>query len=195
VPPSRAPSLAWSNPATHGPAERGAHRHIASRQTKHRSWGGNAGHHPAVSGCMALLQLIYGSSAVKGFSEVELARILLGARRTNAALGVTGMLLYHDGAFLQVLEGDERNVKAVFERIGKDPRHRRVMILIERNIEARQFEDWSMGFVDVKGIAGGLPGYAEFSTHRDDPAQAGGLASKLLAQFCEGKLRNWVSSR
>ena len=140
-------------------------------------------------------QVIYSSAAVKDFNELELSRILLSARKTNAALGVTGMLLYHEGSFLQVLEGDEKNVEMLFERIGKDPRHSRVLILLRRSVDAPQFQDWSMGFIDMKGIAARLPGYSDFLRHRNDPARAGTLAAKVLGQFCEGRFRNQVSSR
>lgn len=105
------------------------------------------------------------------------------------------MLLYHEGSFLQVLEGAAENVEMLFERIGRDPRHRRVMVLLRRSIDARQFQDWSMGFVDVKSVAAGLPGYSDFLQHGNDPARAGSLAAKVLAQFCEGGLRNLVNSR
>jgi len=140
-------------------------------------------------------QLIYSSAALKDLNGVELSRILLSARKNNAGLGITGMLLYHEGSFLQVLEGDEANVEALFQRIGKDPRHGRVLILLRRSIQARQFQDWSMGFVDIKGIAGGLPGYTEFLRHRNDPKIAGSVAAGVLTQFCEGRFRNLVSSR
>lgn len=144
---------------------------------------------------MPLQQLIYNSAATKPLNEVELARLLLGARRRNEALGVTGMLLYHEGSFLQVLEGEEKTLDPLFERIGGDPRHRRVTVLLRRGIEARQFGAWSMGFVDVRGVADGLPGYSDYLKTRDDPGRAGTLAAKILEQFCEGQLRPLVGSR
>jgi acylphosphatase len=144
---------------------------------------------------MALQQIIYTSAAVKDLNEVMLARILLSARKRNASLGITGMLLYDDGSFLQVLEGDKSKVESLLERIAEDPRHCRVMVLLERSIDSRQFQDWSMGFVDMKGIASALPGYSDFLRHRNDAAQAGSVAANMLAQFCEGQLRNLVSSR
>lgn len=144
---------------------------------------------------MALIQLIYSSAAVKPLSEVELSRILLAARRNNSALGISGMLVYHDGSFLQVLEGEEKGVETLFERIGKDARHCRVMTLLRRSIDAPQFKDWSMGFLDIKGIAGALPGYSDFLRSRSDPARAGSMAAEVLAQFGEGKFRNSVNYR
>ena len=144
---------------------------------------------------MTLQQLIYNSAATRPLNEVELSRILLGARRRNDALGVTGMLLYHEGAFLQVLEGEEQTVGQLFERISEDPRHRRVAVLLRRRVDARQFGEWSMGFMDVKGVAEALPGYSDYLKSRDDPGRAGSLAAKILEQFCEGQLRPLVASR
>jgi Sensors of blue-light using FAD len=149
----------------------------------------------AVSQGCAMQQIIYSSAAVKDLNEVELSRILLSSRKNNRALGVTGILLYHEGSFLQVLEGEEKKVKSLYDRIHKDPRHRRILILLQRSIDVPQFEDWSMGFVDMKGVADGLPGYSDFLQQRNDPARAGSLAANVLTQFCEGKFRNLVSSR
>lgn len=144
---------------------------------------------------MALQQLIYGSAAVIDSNELELPRILLSARRRNAILGVTGMLLYHEGSFLQVLEGEEKTVETLFERIAGDPRHRRLMVLLRRAIDAPQFSDWSMGFVDVSGVAGGLPGYSDYVRARSDSTRAGSVAAQLLRQFTEGQLRALVKHR
>lgn len=144
---------------------------------------------------MSLVQLIYRSAATRELSEVELSRLLLRARVNNTALGVTGMLLYQKGSFLQVLEGNAGVVESLFDRIGKDSRHARVGVLLRREVDARQFSDWSMGFVDARRIADGLPGYLDFASLRDEPARAGGLAANVLAQFCEGRLRTFVDGR
>jgi len=89
--------------------------------------------------------LIYWSRAVRPFSDAELLWLLNAARQTNARLGVTGMLLYKDGCFLQMLEGRLRDLETVFRRIETDPRHHSVQILRTDN-GARQFAGWTMGF-------------------------------------------------
>lgn len=89
-------------------------------------------------------QLLYVSSSVAG-QNADLPAILHQSRRKNAAVGITG-LLYTDGTrFLQVLEGAENSVGPTFDRIRADPRHRAVVVLSDRTIEAREFGDWSMG--------------------------------------------------
>ena len=59
---------------------------------------------------MSLITLIYGSAAVDPFTEPELIALLEKSRANNQSLGVTGMLVYRDGNFLQVLEGEAEQV-------------------------------------------------------------------------------------
>jgi Sensors of blue-light using FAD len=61
---------------------------------------------------------------VKPFSTEELTDLLRKSRDNNAALGITGMLLYKDGNFMQVLEGDEERVRALATKVSQDRRHR-----------------------------------------------------------------------
>lgn len=141
---------------------------------------------------VGLQQRIYSSAATATFTEVELSRLLLTARRNNQRVGVTGMLLYDKGSFLQVLEGEEAAVQALFERIERDPRHGRVRTLMCQATAARAFGDWAMGFVSIGALGVSLPGYSDFLQHRGDPGQAGGLAHSLMTQFREGRLRSYV---
>jgi hypothetical protein len=106
-----------------------------------------------------MLQLVYVSTATAPLSEVSLRALLAFARTRNAARGVTGMLLYQSGVFLQVLEGDRATVEATFAKIELDRRHRDVVTLWHGDIESRNFGDWSMGFVDVGAAAMALPGF------------------------------------
>jgi hypothetical protein len=107
--------------------------------------------------------LIYVSSAVKPFSPPELEGILAKSHANNTALGITGMLLYKDGNVMQVLEGDEPTVRDLYDRIGRDPRHRGLLTLTQGQLPQRQFQDWSMGFRDLQTTeARSTPGYSEF---------------------------------
>lgn len=72
---------------------------------------------------MALVQLIYVSSLVSLDMESELGKILESSVRHNLENGITGMLLYSGGNFIQVLEGDQDKVGETYERILADPRH------------------------------------------------------------------------
>ena len=77
-----------------------------------------------------------------------IAHILTASRTNNARDGVTGALLYSDGCFAQVLEGDLGAVQRTFERIQRDPRHGHVIVLEARRAEARIFGLWDMALAE-----------------------------------------------
>ena len=109
-----------------------------------------------------LVQLVYASAATKEFSGSELELLLEHARRNNSALDVTGVLLFADETFFQVLEGNPSVVDTLYEKIALDTRHDNVLLLAKRDIEERNFGQWSMGFIrDAKQIAE-LPGFVDF---------------------------------
>jgi len=106
-----------------------------------------------------MLQLTYISTATAAVGETEVNAILKASRRNNAAAGVTGLLLYDGRRFLQALEGEVAQVHAVYERIKADPRHRAVVLLSSRDVEARAFGEWSMAAqrVTAGGAGGSVP--------------------------------------
>lgn len=93
-----------------------------------------------------MIQILYISVATDPMSSEELVRLLQQCRESNASRGVTGMLLYGNATFLQVLEGDEEVIEDLLEKIRRDPRHRDLQVLYRKKIEQRQYSDWSMGF-------------------------------------------------
>lgn len=112
---------------------------------------------------MPLVQVIYASSATELFEKDELIALLETSRANNHAVDVTGILLYKDGNFLQVLEGPEPAVDTLLARIAKDQRHKRVMVFFRQTIENRDFPHWSMAFRDLKDPElAKLPGFNEF---------------------------------
>jgi len=94
-------------------------------------------------------RLIYASSAIRPLDARELEDILAVARRNNAHLGITGMLLYRNGNFIQLLEGPKDTVLELFATIKADPRHSSVTLLDERSVDKPALSDWSMGFCEV----------------------------------------------
>jgi Sensors of blue-light using FAD len=107
--------------------------------------------------------LVYVSSAVRLFSPEDLLDLLVGSRERNAKRGVTGMLLYKGGNVMQVLEGEDRTVRTLFNKITKDPRHCNLSVLIEEDRHERQFADHSMAFRNLDSPeAAGTPGYSHF---------------------------------
>ena len=80
-------------------------------------------------------------------SQDELAAILMESQKNNRELGITGMLMYSQGTYIQALEGDEKAVKDVYDIIQKDDRHKNVIELASGPLEERVFPEWSMAFI------------------------------------------------
>ena len=89
--------------------------------------------------------LTYVSTATRELSQDDLNELLAQCRKNNAKRGITGMLLYKDGNFMQVLEGEETAVRSIYAKISGDPRHKGEILLQQGTEEERQFLGWSMG--------------------------------------------------
>jgi hypothetical protein len=100
-----------------------------------------------------LYQLIYHSIASAEFGVDESLKMLFDARIANSKRDITGMLLYHKGQFLQVLEGDQAVLANLREKIFDDPRHHSVELLACEPIAARSFQSWSMAFANLSDKA------------------------------------------
>ncbi|QNH61931.1 BLUF domain-containing protein [Hymenobacter sediminicola] len=90
--------------------------------------------------------LIYSSTSAVPFSEEQLHTLLSQARANNEQQGLTGILLYHAGQFMQLLEGPPAAVHALYNHIAQDPRHTGIIKLADKPVENRSFPDWSMAF-------------------------------------------------
>lgn len=88
--------------------------------------------------------LIYSSKAVPGITEKHLQDIIRQAETKNDLKGITGMLVYHDRTFIQMLEGNEQAVRETFDRITEDYRHTAVIELFSGYENKRHFADWNM---------------------------------------------------
>ncbi len=116
-----------------------------------------------------LMHLIYASKAKLDFTDEDIVLLLNQAREKNQSLGVTGMLLYEQGCFIQVLEGNEKEVTTLFDEIKADSRHEKVTTIIFEALADRQFGDWTMGYVDL---------------HKDELRQIEGMNDFFEAQSC-----------
>ncbi|WP_375424882.1 BLUF domain-containing protein [uncultured Friedmanniella sp.] len=127
----------------------------------------------------------YVSSASQLLTTEQLEELLVTSRRNNEARGLTGALLYQDGNFIQVLEGEQSVVEDLYNRIAIDPRHRQVIVLVRGTTAERQFGEWSMAYSD---LSGSLSALAEESRllHADgdsDGADGAGVGRRLLLSF------------
>jgi hypothetical protein len=96
-----------------------------------------------------LVRLMYASRAVGGTDAEMLASIVKQSKANNGTTGITGLLCFSDGIFLQVLEGGRSAVSALYNRIATDPRHADVVLLSYAEITERRFSGWSMGQVNL----------------------------------------------
>lgn len=129
--------------------------------------------------------LIYISSAVRPMGQEDLIEILKESREKNLRNKVTGLLLYADGNFIQVLEGSREKVLCTYNSITADTRHRNVIKLVSDPIKKRMFPQWSMGFAalspdklnELEGFIN--PGSDLFGANTDHPSIA------ILKAFAE----------
>jgi hypothetical protein len=147
-----------------------------------------------VVGGGAVKRIIYCSQAKIDFSPEELVDLLDLARRENAKSGLTGMLLYCSQSFLQMLEGDPLALEATYTRIKADLRHTKLRMLMNADVSAPLFPDWTMGFehVDDEELADELDGFTPETAYplvNPDLITNGGVAQTLLTLYAKNRTR------
>lgn len=138
-----------------------------------------------------LIQIIYCSAASRSLSQSDLDYILQKARHRNKLQNITGMLLYAEGSFFQVLEGDGESVDTLYADILSDRRHENVTLIIREPVTERSFADWTMGYADIKSSElDEIMGANDFFTSGRTFTSIGSMrARKLLSAFMEGRWR------
>lgn len=114
---------------------------------------------------------VYVSSASKLLTDKKLFSLLKKTRINNSRRQITGLLLYYEGSFIEILEGDQKIVDWLFhERIVWDPRHTNVTELISGYEDFRSFPDYSMGFkrLDPSELGQEIPSFNSMIECRDD---------------------------
>ena len=143
-----------------------------------------------------LAQWIYISAATIPFSQEDLKALLEKAREKNHKVNVSGMLVYHEGSFFQVLEGPAEEVENVYDLISGDQRHDDVQLLLKQSIEERSFPDWSMGFVNTeKEALSKLAGFSDFFKKGfsiPEMRKEKSLLGRVMREFREGKWRQRI---
>ncbi len=99
------------------------------------------------------MRLIYRSRSVlpgsSPGSATNLSEILRRARANNPVRNITGVLLFDDVLFLQVIEGPAENVEHVYESIARDLRHEAIEVIDYLPVESREYADFAMAFLHV----------------------------------------------
>jgi Sensors of blue-light using FAD len=98
-----------------------------------------------------MYHIVYKSRAAGLPTIADLRRLLLQSSANNTRLGITGLLLYAEGYYMQVLEGDAAAVQQLYASIQADSRHTCVETLSEGAIKERIFQNWSMAFQTLPG--------------------------------------------
>ena len=134
-----------------------------------------------------LMHLIYISSATSWPTESDLRSLLEQARARNLRQGITGMLIYSNATYMQVLEGSPHDVREIYDAICEDSRNNGVVKMLEEGIEMRDFPQWTMGFKELDIRSGDTPpGYVEVFNGKLDKAIALGnstAAFRFLMSF------------
>jgi hypothetical protein len=104
-----------------------------------------------------LIELTYVSEPAQSMSFLGLMRLLYHSYSNNQALGITGALIYENNKFGQVIEGPEKDIEALWQKIQKDSRHKNVRLIESKHINERSFSKWTMVFQGNEEIAKNLP--------------------------------------
>jgi len=91
-----------------------------------------------------LSQLIYVSNRKPICTDAEIERILNSCKKNNPSLDITGLLLYSDTKFIQVVEGNSKVIGGLYDKIREDHRHANVMMVSFTPIKERAFPSWHM---------------------------------------------------
>lgn len=135
-----------------------------------------------------MISITYVSSAVLQFRESTLLDLVEQCQANNSRLGVTGVLVYSDGNFMQVIEGPDLVTHTLYERIKRDARHRDVTTVNVELLEVREFEGWSMAYniIPPRGLRSHPIPQAFLDRARQRPLPLPrGSASSLICSFMQ----------
>jgi hypothetical protein len=136
-----------------------------------------------------IYQIIYSSESSTPMELDDLEDILEHARIWNATVGITGALVYADGVFLQILEGDRVKVQELMIKILGDLRHETVIVLRECEIPCAVFGSWQMAYVSATpaqvaawaGLSIAAGTHEALNSSGEDPHRAEQFAQSILA--------------
>jgi hypothetical protein len=126
-----------------------------------------------------MIRLLYLSQATPGISNEQLQEILLSSQRNNAAHGISGVLGYGGGTFMQVLEGPEPGVLRLYVKILDDKRHGSCEIVHISPANERIFQKWSMGLITSDPL--GFQHIADLRAHRLEAVHAKAFTDAMRA--------------
>ncbi|MEM6749734.1 MAG: BLUF domain-containing protein [Planctomycetota bacterium] len=137
---------------------------------------------------MALSHLLYVSEASASLAEDDLRDIADVSEQNNRERHITGVLFYSAGQFVQLLEGEEEDVRWLFEKVARDPRHHGVRRLVLHEVDRRVFTEWGMGLLDLErhgeDAQRKLERLMEIAGEGEVDAQGTPVEMVILSEFC-----------
>lgn len=139
-------------------------------------------------------RVVYCSQATFDLGPEQLMTLLEVARRHNTRAGLSGLLLYSSQSFLQVLEGDGPALASTYSRILVDDRHTNVRLLLDAEVAAPMFPDWTMGFeyLEAEDLAAELTGFTPATRYplvNPDLITNAAVAQTLLGLYGRNRTR------
>ncbi|GJM00501.1 MAG: hypothetical protein DHS20C07_21800 [Methyloligella sp.] len=98
---------------------------------------------------MKIRQLLYISSQSKKLNINDVRQIVRKSQKRNKQHNVTGLLLYYEGCFCQVIEGYPKDIEVIFDYISNDHKHRSLITLQDDFVDQRAFKEWTMAFQNI----------------------------------------------
>jgi hypothetical protein len=143
-----------------------------------------------------LVQLVYSSLATEPMPKSKLYKILVQARGNNKRADVTGLLVFVDGKFLQVLEGEADLVSQVLRKIAVDTRHKDMKVISEKSIQQRTFASWQMAYASPSarelaawaGLRDTTTIDGTLASLEQDPNRVSDILTKLLGAISDDAL-------
>lgn len=133
-------------------------------------------------------QLIYHSRANVDVHSAEIDEILQEAKAYNAAHNITGCLLFHNQQFLQLLEGEQKEIESLFATIKTAKHHKDVSVVSQREVNERLFRISPMVFEvvgrdDLQMV--GVPNHEDVDFAIEQPDKALALFAYISKQLRE----------
>ena len=140
-----------------------------------------------------MIRLIYSSASVEPLTPAMVGALLTRSRERNEAVGISGLLVVMNDDFMQVLEGEDEVVDALFERIRSDQRHCSLTLLSREIISHPAFAGWSKAFIDARAMLDGIgllpPSLQNLSRERETQRTL-----RLVREFIDGKWHHHLPS-
>jgi len=127
--------------------------------------------------------ICYVSALELNVSAPNLKEMFSNIKNKNISTNISGVLLYKNENFLQIIEGEEKTVNALFSKIKKDNRHSHIITLIDFPIPQRLFKEYKTSFSIVKSSNefNALFEYIDWLKHADSSCAI--KAIKVLETF------------